>query len=176
MKVLFICTHNRCRSVLGEAITNHIGKGRVDARSAGSQPVGEVHPLSLQFLTERGISTEGLCSQSWDEHEAFAPDVVFTVCDSAAAETCPVWFGNTVKVHWGLPDPSKLQGSEATMRALFFAVMDVIEARTKKLLELDKSQLTDAQLEAALNDIQAALPAPDLNAILAKSEAAEGKV
>lgn len=162
MKILFICTHNRCRSVLGEAITNHIGQGHLQARSAGSQPVGEVHPLSLQFLTERGISTEGLCSQSWDEHEDFAPDVVFTVCDSAAAESCPVWFGNSIKVHWGLPDPSKLEGSEEKMRALFFAVMDVIEARAHKLLELDKALLSDEALEAHLKDIEQQIPAPNL--------------
>ncbi|MBU2987126.1 arsenate reductase ArsC [Saccharophagus degradans] len=162
MKILFICTHNRCRSVLGEAITNHIGQGHLQARSAGSQPAGEVHPLSLQFLTERGISTEGLCSQSWDEHEDFAPDVVFTVCDSAAAESCPVWFGNSIKVHWGLPDPSKLEGSEEKMRALFFAVMDVIEARALKLLELGKALLSDEELEAHLKDIEQQIPAPNL--------------
>lgn len=166
MKILFICTHNRCRSVLGEAITNHIGKGHVIARSAGSQPVGEVHPLSLQFLTERKISTEGLCSQSWDEHESFAPDVVFTVCDSAAAETCPVWFGDTIKVHWGLPDPSKLEGDEATMRALFFAVMDVIEERARKLLQLDKALLTDEQLEFQLKEIEKEIPAPNLEDVI----------
>ena len=90
MKILYICTHNRCRSILSEAITNHASQGVIEAKSAGSQPVGEVHPLSIKYLAQSGIATSGLTSQSWDEFEAFAPDVVVTVCDSAAGETCPV--------------------------------------------------------------------------------------
>ncbi|MDG1462870.1 MAG: arsenate reductase ArsC, partial [Gammaproteobacteria bacterium] len=80
-KVLFICTHNRCRSILAEAVTKHIARGDLDARSAGSDPAGVVHPLSLQYLDEAGISTAGLSSQSWDAHEDWAPDIVITVCD-----------------------------------------------------------------------------------------------
>ena len=87
MKVLYICTHNRCRSILSEAITNHVAGDVITAKSAGSQPAGEVHPLSLKYLNEAGIPTEGLQSQSWDEFEAFAPDLVITVCDSAAGES-----------------------------------------------------------------------------------------
>lgn len=150
MKVLFICTHNRCRSILGEAITNHFGQGKIEARSAGSQPVGQVHPLSIKYLNERGISTEGLCSQSWDDHEAFAPDVVFTVCDSAAAEQCPVWFGNSVKVHWGLSDPSKLEGSDEMVKEAFFATIGKIEARLNKVLTLDLDNLPPQELKQAL--------------------------
>ncbi|MED5488094.1 MAG: arsenate reductase ArsC, partial [Pseudomonadota bacterium] len=111
MKILYICTHNRCRSILCEAITN-ASNGNVEARSAGSQPVGEVHPLSLKYLAERGFSTDGLQSQSWDEFEDYDADLVVTVCDSAAGESCPVYFGKSLKVHWGLEDPSKLEGSE----------------------------------------------------------------
>lgn len=133
MKVLYICTHNRCRSILSEAITNHLSGGLLEARSAGSQPVGEVHPLSLRYLVEAGISTEGLVSQSWDELESFAPDVVITVCDSAAGESCPVWFGKTLKVHWGLSDPSKLEGSEDELADAFRATIAEISQRVEAL-------------------------------------------
>ena len=100
MKVLYICTHNRCRSILSEAMTEHYGQGLLEARSAGSQPVGAVHPLSLVYLAEAGIATSHLQSQSWDEFADFAPDVVITVCDSAAAESCPLWFDNTLVLHF----------------------------------------------------------------------------
>ena len=137
MKILYICTHNRCRSILSEAISNHVSKGSIIAKSAGSQPVGEVHPLSIKYLNEAGISTHGLSSQSWDEFEDFAPDIVVTVCDSAAAEACPVWFGNSIKVHWGLADPSKLQGSEEKIAGAFRATIAEITFRVKSLMSLD---------------------------------------
>lgn len=152
MKILYICTHNRCRSILSEAITNHLAKGKLQAFSAGSQPVGEVHPLSLKYLAEKGISTEGLKSQSWDEFESVDPDIVVTVCDSAAAaEACPVWFGDTVQVHWGLPDPSKLQGTEADVRDAFYSVMSTIERRVQKLLALNLEPLSKGERQTLLN-------------------------
>ena len=153
MKILFICTHNRCRSILSEAITNHFAHGKVTAYSAGSQPAGQVHPLSIKYLQARGISTEGLKSQSWDEFEAIEPDVVVTVCDSAANEQCPVWFGNCIKVHWGLPDPSKLEGTEDEIKTAFFAVMDTIEDRIKKVLALDLDHLSKNELRSSLASI-----------------------
>lgn len=137
MKLLFICTHNRCRSILSEAITNQFGKGRLEARSAGSQPSGVVHPLSLKYLEERGISIEGLQSESWDSFENWQPDMVITVCDSAAGESCPIWMDDTLKVHWGLVDPSKLKGDEAQIAAAFHKTIDIIEARVKKMLAAD---------------------------------------
>ncbi|WP_339721060.1 arsenate reductase ArsC [uncultured Paraglaciecola sp.] len=137
MKILYICTHNRCRSILSEAITNHIAGGKIVAKSAGSQPVGEVHPLSIKYLQEAGIATDGLRSQSWDEFEAFEADLVVTVCDSAAGETCPLWFGNSLKVHWGLADPSKLQGDEAQIAAAFRSTIEQIKQRVQQLLNLD---------------------------------------
>jgi len=155
MKLLFICTHNRCRSILSEAITNHLAAGKFTAYSAGSQPVGEVHPLSLKSLQQRGIDAAGLKSQSWDEFELMPPDVVITVCDNAASEPCPVWFGNCVTVHWGLSDPSKLQGSEEEIQQAFFAVMDTIEARVKKLLALDLAELDPATLKQAFSQLVA---------------------
>lgn len=153
MKLLFICTHNRCRSILAEAITNHLSDGSLEARSAGSQPAGAVHPLTLKYLAEAGISTTGLISQSWDEHEDFAPDVVITVCDSAAGETCPVWFGNSVKVHWGLPDPSRVQGSDDDIKAAFQHVMQTLERRIRALLAAKPDSLAKGELLSTFNRI-----------------------
>lgn len=153
MKILYICTHNRCRSILSEAITNHLAQGKIQAFSAGSHPVGEVHPLSLKYLQEKGILTEGLKSQSWNEFETDQPDIVVTVCDSAANEVCPVWFGNTIKVHWGLRDPSKLKGSDTEIHEAFFAVMQTIEQRVQKLLALDMEGLSKTEKLAALTGI-----------------------
>lgn len=153
MKLLFICTHNRCRSILSEAICNHIGAGKLSAASAGSQPAGVVHPLSLKYLAAQGINTEGLKSQSWDELEDFAPDVVITVCDSAAGETCPVWFGKSLKVHWGLNDPSKLNGSEEEIRAAFFSVMAIIEKRLLQLRDANPDQLSPAELQDLMQQL-----------------------
>lgn len=153
MKILYICTHNRCRSILSEAITRHLAGDRIFAMSAGSQPAGEVHPLTLKYLQERGVSIEGLKSQSWDEFEKEQPDAVITVCDSAANEMCPVWFGDTLKLHWSLPDPSKLQGSEEEMRAAFFAVMNTIEQRVTKILALQAGKPERAALQSALREL-----------------------
>ncbi|WP_372782572.1 arsenate reductase ArsC [Litorivivens sp.] len=153
MKILYICTHNRCRSILSEAITNHLAQGRIQAYSAGSQPAAEVHPLTLKYLTERGIPTAGLTSQSWDDFADLQPDIVVTVCDNAANEACPVWFGDTVKVHWGLPDPSKLTGSESEMRASFTAVMETIAKRVNRLLSLELEHRSPTELQSLLADI-----------------------
>lgn len=153
MKFLFICTHNRCRSILCEAITNHLSSDRIKAYSAGSQPANKVHPLSLKYLNEKGITTEGLKSQSWDDFEAIKPDVVITVCDNAANEACPLWFGNSVQVHWGLPDPSKLQGTEAEIKNAFFSVISTIETRIEKVLALNLEELSTPELQQALSII-----------------------
>ena len=150
MKVLYICTHNRCRSILSEAITNHVAGDVITAKSAGSQPVGEVRPLSLKYLNEAGIPTEGLQSQSWDEFEAFAPDLVITVCDSAAGESCPVWFGKSVKVHWGLSDPSKLTGSEEDIARAFNDTIAQISARVTDLKTIAEQPFTPDSLRASL--------------------------
>ncbi len=150
LKVLYVCTHNRCRSILSEAISNHLAAGKIRALSAGSAPAGEVHPLTLKYLEEKGIATEGLRSQSWDDFEADQPELVITVCDKAASEVCPVWFGDAAKAHWGLPDPSKLGGSEAEIRGAFYAVMDSIETRVRKLLAIDWESLSQAERQREL--------------------------
>ena len=129
MKLLFICTHNRCRSILCEAIANQRGQGLLQAASAGRTPVESVHPQTLRYLTERGYETAGLVSQSWNDLEGFEPDRVITVCDSAAGEACPLWMGNVEKGHWGLPDPSRVEGDEAVIRDAFMSVIDRIEGK-----------------------------------------------
>ncbi|ART79376.1 arsenate reductase ArsC [Oceanisphaera avium] len=134
MKILYICTHNRCRSILSEALTNHYGQGLLIARSAGSQPVGEVHPLTLFYLQAAAIATGELSSQSWDDLAEFAPDVVVTVCDSAAAESCPVWFGQSQVIHWPLADPSKINGSDEQVALAFGEAITHIKQRVEQLL------------------------------------------
>lgn len=153
MNILFICTHNRCRSILSEAIANHLSDGRITAYSAGSQPAGQVHPLTLKYLEQRGIAIDGLTSQSWDAFADLVPDVVITVCDNAANEACPLWLGDTLKVHWGLPDPSKMTDSDDAIKADFFAVMDTIEQRINAMLALDLAVLSTDELNKALNKI-----------------------
>ena len=150
MKILYICTHNRCRSILSEAIANHLGKGTLEAKSAGSQPAGEVHPLSLKFLAENNIPTGGLASQSWDEFETFEPDIVITVCDSAANETCPVWFGRSTQVHWGLADPSKIDGTDEDIAAAFNNTIEEITSRTEQLLSWVNNGLSPVEISEKL--------------------------
>lgn len=153
MKILYICTHNRCRSILSEAITNQIAGDVIEAKSAGSQPVGEVHPLSLKFLAQTGYAIEGLQSQSWDDFADFQPDVVVTVCDSAAGETCPLYFGNSLKVHWGLSNPSKIEGYVAQMEETFLACIDEIAQRVQKLKSIAEQKLDKDALKQALAEI-----------------------
>lgn len=158
MKILFICTHNACRSILSEVIARTLGKGRLETASAGSAPRGVVHPLTLKYLSKHGYSTEGLTSQSWDELSNFDPDVVITVCDSAAGEACPVWMGNTLKVHWGLPDPSKGHSSgendsEEQEAEAFAHVINVIEKRIKTLLEKDFEEMDADQFKTELQQL-----------------------
>ena len=141
MKLLFICTHNRCRSILAEAITRQFGGPGLEARSAGSQPAGQVHPLSLKYLEEAGIETKGLVSQSWDAHESWAPDVVITVCDQAAGEQCPLWFGKALKVHWGLADPSRLEGSDEKTGEAFRRTIEELQSRITQLREAGLEQM-----------------------------------
>jgi arsenate reductase len=137
MKLLFICTHNRCRSILGEAITNYEGKGLITAASAGSEPSGQVHPLTIHYLQKHGFDTSGLRSKSWDELADFQPDYVVTVCDSAAREPCPLWMGSAARVHWGLADPSRL-ADESTQQQdqAFGRIIRTIAARIGKITAL----------------------------------------
>lgn len=155
MKILYICTHNRCRSILLEAISNQRAKGEIIARSAGSQPEGAVHPLTLKYLAEAGIATDGLKSESWDEYADFAPDVVMTVCDSAAGESCPLWFGHSIKLHWGLQDPSKQGGSEEELAQAFRQTIRTVEQRVDTLREIAayEPELWRAALEKLTSEL-----------------------
>ena len=140
MKILFICTHNRCRSILAEAIFNHYGKN-ITASSAGSSPVDNVHPLTLQHLQNKEISTEGLQSQSWDDLASFTPDIVITVCDKAAGEQCPLWFGDAEKIHWGLADPSAIEGNADDINKAFNKTIKKLKKRALITDDLISSEL-----------------------------------
>ena len=134
LTVLFICTHNRCRSVIAEAVANQRYGDRVRAYSAGSQPADEVHPLTLKYLSERGYPIQGLESQSWHDYADHAIDVAITVCDSAAGEVWPLWMGDVRRLHWGMPDPSRLDGDETAVREAFCSVMDALDAKLATLV------------------------------------------
>ncbi|MCF5142651.1 arsenate reductase ArsC [Pseudomonas sp. WS 5532] len=155
MKVLFMCTANSCRSILSEAMFNHLAPAGFEAISSGSFPKGQVLPRSLSTLQAAGISTEGLYSKGNEAFEGSPPDVVITVCDKAAGEACPVYFGPAVKAHWGLEDPSDVQGDEARVDAAFKATLSTIERRCKAFLALPFAQLSAAELKAELARIAA---------------------
>lgn len=147
MNILFICTHNRCRSILAEAITNHIAQQAnlaITAFSAGSQPEGVVHPMSLHYLSERGISTQGLQSQSWDLFQTQDIDIAITVCDNAAGESCPLYLGSALKVHWPLADPSKCHDHDQEKQ--FNRVIDDLERRIRAIVKIFKHQPLKAHI------------------------------
>ena len=132
-EILFVCTHNRCRSVLAEVIANTNHDGFFRAQSAGSQPAGAVHPSTLKYLAARGLPTQGLTSQSWNDYSDVKFDLVVTVCDGAAGETCPLWMEGAARVHWGVPDPSRIEGDEAVIRAAFDDVVDALDEKLSSL-------------------------------------------
>jgi arsenate reductase len=162
--LLILCTHNSARSVLAEGMLNHwaglLGKD-VRAHSAGSAPSGRINPWALEVLQRAGVSTAGLRSKRWDEFtEAGAPplSIVITVCDSAAAEACPVFFGGSAgppaKVHWGYPDPSNAEGGDEGRRRAFELTRQALGYRMLQLLQLPFGTLGRAALESALADIE----------------------
>jgi len=154
-RVLFLCTGNSARSVLAEATLRACGGSRFEAFSAGSQPTGRINPFALGQLAAEGISTSGLRSKSWDEFSgdhAPAIDVVVTVCDSAAAETCPVFFGDFVRTHWGLPDPAAVEGSDDDKRAAFAEAHALIGKRLRAFLAIEPEKWNDREaLKEALD-------------------------
>lgn len=159
MRVLFMCTANSCRSILSEAMFNHLAPSGFEAVSSGSFPKGQVLPRSLTTLQAAGISTDGLYSKGNDAFEDSPPDVVITVCDKAAGEACPVYFGPAVKTHWGLEDPSEVQGNEAQVEAAFKATLDIIAARCEAFFALPFASLSPDELKAEVDRI-ASTPQP----------------
>ena len=155
MRVLFMCTANSCRSILSEAVFNHLATQGFEAVSAGSFPKGQVLPRSLATLQHAGIPIEGLYSKGNDAFEDNPPDIVITVCDKAAGESCPVYFGPALKTHWGLEDPSDVSGDEATVDAAFRATLAHIEQRCKAFLALPFNRLGRDELKRELDRIGA---------------------
>lgn len=154
LNVLVLCTGNSARSILGEAILNHDGQGRFRAYSAGSNPTGTVNPWALHTLELLGYPTDGYHSKSWTEF-AQGPhfDLIFTVCDSAAAESCPVWPGAPITAHWGIPDPAAVEGSDAEKAAAFLESYGMLRRRVDLLQALPLESLEGMALRDQLNAI-----------------------
>lgn len=158
VNVLFLCTHNSARSILAEAILNHVGKGRFKAFSAGSSPREDQqpNPMALQTLESVGISTDGLRSKTWDEFAAAdAPhmDLVITVCDNAAGEVCPFWPGQPATAHWGYADPSAMEGSDAQKMQAFRQTLHAIKRRLELLTNLPAASVARLTLEKSARDL-----------------------
>lgn len=154
MNVLFLCTGNSCRSILAEGTFNHFPPPGWKAMSAGSQPTGQVHPRSLALLAREGISTEGCHSKSWD-NLPLTPDIVVTICSSAAGETCPAYLGPVLRTHWGVEDPAHARGTDAEIDAAFASAYRILRARIEALLALPLAELQSdrPRLKAELDRI-----------------------
>lgn len=154
--VLFLCTGNSARSILAEALLNRHSAGRFRAFSAGSQPAGRVNPFAIELLQSAGFPTEGLRSKNWDEFAAQgAPqlDFVFTVCDNAAAEVCPLWPGQPMTAHWGVPDPAAVQGSDERKRKAFRDTFITLERRINLFVSLPIRSLDQLTLTRKVTEI-----------------------
>ncbi|MET3901094.1 arsenate reductase [Devosia sp. UYZn731] len=154
--VLFLCTGNSARSILGEAILNHVGQGRFKAFSAGSTPKGAVHPMTLETLMKVGIPTEGLRSKAWEEFAVpGAPkmDFIFTVCDNAAGEACPIWPGQPMTAHWGIEDPAAVQDPEFKQRAAFEDALRYLRNRIGAFTNLPLASIDRMALNSKLEAI-----------------------
>ncbi|MBO4120510.1 arsenate reductase ArsC [Cupriavidus gilardii] len=154
--VLFICTGNSARSILSEGLMNHLGKGRFRAYSAGSHPTGVVNPLALAALSRHGLDTANFRSKSWNEFsQDGAPqlDFVFTVCDKAAGELCPVWPGQPMTAHWGVPDPAACDGTDAQKQQAINDATITLKRRIELFLSLPLPKLDKVALQKAVRDI-----------------------
>ena len=154
--VLFLCTGNSARSIMPEAILNSLGRDRVRAFSAGSQPKGEVHPMALAQLQRANLPTEGYRSKSWSEfstEEAPRMDFVFTVCDNAANEACPTWPGQPMTAHWGIPDPAAVEGTDADKQSAFARAFMQLQTRISLFLALPMTSLDRMSLQQNLREI-----------------------
>ena len=154
MNVLFLCTGNSCRSILGEATFNHLAPAGWHAMSAGSNPTGQVHSRSLALLAREGIATEGYYSKSWEDLPQ-VPDIVISVCGNAANETCPAYLGPVLRTHWGVEDPAHATGSDAEIDAAFMTAYRILRARIEAFFALPLAELqhNPAQLKAEMDRI-----------------------
>jgi len=157
LNILVICTGNSCRSVLGEALLNHLGQGRIIAFSAGSNPVGKVNSDALATLQRHGLATDRYRSQSWHEFTEKAIDIVITVCDNAVGEVCPSYLHSAIRGHWGLSDPSHVNGSEGELIAAFEETYRALEIRIQKMLALPIESMASDQLSKELNKLGASI-------------------
>jgi arsenate reductase len=154
--VLFLCTGNSARSIMAEAILNHSGQGRFRAFSAGSHPAGKVNPLAIDLLDRSHLPVEGLRSKAWDEFAApGAPalDFVFTVCDNAAGEVCPVWPGQPISAHWGVEDPAAVQGADEQKRRAFTTAFNQLRNRINMFASLPLEKLDGLVIKKKLDEI-----------------------
>ncbi len=155
-RLLILCTGNSARSILAEAIVNRLGEDRFVCFSAGSRPTGRVNPAAAALLQRHGYDVSGLRSKSWDEfagQDAPVIDYVFTVCDSAASETCPIWPGHPMVIHWGIADPAAVEGSEAEIRAAFEQAYETLLALFTRFISLDLESASLEEQKRALNKI-----------------------
>lgn len=162
--VLFLCTGNSARSIMAEAILNRAGAGRFKAYSAGSMPRGDIHPYAADLLRNQNYALAGLRSKSWEEFsapEAPVMDFVFTVCDGAANETCPVWPGQPMTAHWGVPDPAAAEGSEAEKRFAFADTFRMLNTRIEVFINLPIQRLDKLALQKRLDDIADTTKTPE---------------
>jgi len=156
LNVLFLCTGNSARSILAESILNHTGLGKFRAFSAGSHPTGAVNPFALELLEQQRVPVDNLRSKSWDEFAkpgAPALDFVFTVCDNAAGEVCPVWPGQPMMAHWGIEDPAATEGDDAAKRVAMTSAIRLLHRRISLFTSLPISKLSAISLQHRLNDI-----------------------
>ena len=142
MNILFLCTGNSCRSLISEAVFNHLAPAGWHALSAGSHPTGRLNARALALLADKGITTDGYYSKSWDDLPV-TPDIVVTVCDSAAGETCPAYLGPVLRTHWGVEDPSHVSGTDAEIDAAFEQAYAILRARIEAFLALPLARLAD---------------------------------
>jgi arsenate reductase len=155
-KVLFVCTHNSARSIMAESILNSLGRGRFQAFSAGSRPGTSVHPLALKTLSSMHLPTAGFRSKDWDEFaQPGAPelDFVFTVCDKAAGEVCPVWPGQPMTAHWGVADPAAFEGTDEQKSKVFWDTAVILKRRIELMLALPLASLDQMSIQREIKDI-----------------------
>jgi len=159
MNVLFLCTGNSCRSLIGEATFNHLAPEGLHAISAGSKPLGRLNTGALALLEQQGISTEGYFSKSWNDLPV-TPDIVLSVCGNAANETCPVYLGQVMRSHWGVEDPSHAEGTEEEIKAAFMKAYKILRHRIEQFLALPLAELQKdpARLKAELDRIGTLIP------------------